>query len=320
MRGIVAIAIKAAISGLLLWVALARVDWFVVGERLRQIDIWWSATAVVALTVQIVLFALRWRQIALRSGADFTAHQAVRFSLIAMFFNQTLPSTFGGDAARIWLLSRTGAGWKAATYSVLIDRLVGLLLLAVIVVISLPWALALIPSVAGRASLSLVAFGCLTGVMVFVLVGALDLPWMDRWWPTRHIMGAAKLAQDILRTYPINVATIILSIAIHGLTITAVWLIARSVAAPIGYGEIFLLFPPVLLISAVPISIGGWGVRESATMVAFSFAGLAQVDGLIISVLFGIASFLIGTIGGAVWIGYGGQKTLFPAHRDVPVQ
>jgi glycosyltransferase 2 family protein len=320
MRGIVAIAAKAAISGLLLWLALARVDWFAVGERLRQIDAWWSAMVMVALLVQLVLFALRWRQITLRSTAGFTVHQAVRFSLIAMFFNQTLPSTFGGDAARIWLLSRTGAGWKAATYSVLIDRLVGLLVLAVIIVLSLPWALALIPNVAGRVSLSFLAFGCLTGVMVFVLAGAYDLPWMDRWWPTRHFMGAAKLAQEILRTYPTNVATIILSMAIHGLTITAVWFIAKSVAAPIGYGAIFLLFPPVLLISTVPISIGGWGVRESATMVAFSFAGLAQVDGLIISVLFGIASFLIGTMGGAVWIGYSGRTTLIPANRDVPVQ
>jgi uncharacterized protein (TIRG00374 family) len=320
MRGIVAIAAKAAISGLLLWIALARVDWSAVGERLRQIDMWWSAMVSVTLTVQVVLFALRWRRIALCSGADMTTRQAVRFSLIAMFFNQTLPSTFGGDAARIWLLGRTGAGWKAATYSVLVDRLVGLLVLALIVVIGLPWALALIPNPAGRVSLTLVAFGCLTGIVAFVLAGALDVSWADRWWTTRHLMGAAKLAQEILRTYPTNATTVILSIAIHLFTITAVWFIAKSVAAPIGYGAIFLLFPPVLLISTVPISIGGWGVRDSATMVAFSFAGLAQVDALIISILFGIVSFLIGTIGGALWISYGGRTTLVPANPDVPVQ
>ena len=54
----------------------------------------------------------------------------MRYGFIAGFFNQTLPSTVGGDAVRIWLLGRDQGGWRIATYSVLIDRMVGVLVLA----------------------------------------------------------------------------------------------------------------------------------------------------------------------------------------------
>ena len=59
---------------------------------------------------------------------------------------------------------------------------------------------------------------------------------------------------------------------------------------------------PVILISIVPISIAGWGVRETAMVAAFAYAGLAQADGLIVSVLFGGGLLLLGIAGGVVWL------------------
>jgi hypothetical protein len=79
----------------------------------------------------------------------------------------------------------------------------------------------------------------------------------------------------------------------------------QAVAAPVGFASILFLMPPVLLIATVPISIAGWGVRESSMVVAFAYAGLAQSDGLMLSILFGAASFALGVGGGLVWIASG---------------
>ena len=67
---------------------------------------------------------------------------------------------------------------------------------------------------------------------------------------------------------------------------------------------LYLLFLvlPVVLISIVPISIAGWGVREGAMVAAFGYAGLPQSDGLIISLLFGAIYLVLGAIGGLVWV------------------
>ena len=73
--------------------------------------------------------------------------------------------------------------------------------------------------------------------------------------------------------------------------------------------------PPVLLVATLPISIAGWGVRESGFMFAFAHAGLVQTDGLVISILFGAVSFVVGLAGGILWIAYGLQ---WSRNREAP--
>ena len=88
--------------------------------------------------------------------------------MIGTFFNQTLPSAIGGDAVRLWLVARAGAGWRAATYSIFVDRAVGLIALAVIIVASLPWSYRLIGDPHGRIALLLVDFAALAGEADFL--------------------------------------------------------------------------------------------------------------------------------------------------------
>ena len=57
----------------------------------------------------------------------------------------------------------------------------------------------------------------------------------------------------------------LLSLLVHVLTVVIAWCVVQSIAAPAAFGQIFQLLPPVMLITMLPISIAGWGVRE-ATM------------------------------------------------------
>jgi glycosyltransferase 2 family protein len=58
----------------------------------------------------------------------------------------------------------------------------------------------------------------------------------------------------------------------------------------------------VMLITMLPISIAGWGVREATMGLAFGYAGLATTEGVNVSLLFGAVSFIVGAFGGLVWI------------------
>ena len=66
--------------------------------------------------------------------------------------------------------------------------------------------------------------------------------------------------------------------------------------------EIFLLLPLVLLMSLLPVSIAGWGVRETAMVGALSFVAVAETDALLLSVLFGLIVMVIGLPGGFLWL------------------
>ena len=57
-----------------------------------------------------------------------------------------------------------------------------------------------------------------------------------------------------------------------------------------------------MLITMLPISIAGWGVREATMGLAFGYAGLMATEGVNISLLYGAVSFIVGLVGGLVWI------------------
>jgi uncharacterized membrane protein YbhN (UPF0104 family) len=94
----------------------------------------------------------------------------------------------------------------------------------------------------------------------------------------------------------------VLSLVVHVLTAVIAWCVVRSIAAPVEFGQIFQLVPPVMLITMLPISIAGWGVREATMGLAFGYAGLMSNEGVNVSLLFGAVSFLVGIFGGLVWI------------------
>ncbi len=305
MRRLLLLLLKVAVSVLLLYVSLRAVNLAALGERLSRLNAGWVAAALLLQAVQVALQALRWRAIALQCDASLAPRAAVRINFIAAFFNQVLPSTIGGDAARMIMLARAGNGWASAAYSVLIDRVAGIVALAVIVIACLPWTLTLVQDPIAQAILLLIGGGALAAAGVFIMIGVLRLPILERWAPTQHLVQVSRTARQLTQSPRAAATVAIISFAIHFLTIASIWCIAQSVAASASFALLLFMIPPVVLISTIPISIAGWGVREGSMIVAFSYAGLATGDGLIVSVLFGLTAFAIGTIGGLIWIGSG---------------
>ena len=299
MRQLALIAMKFAISAALLYFALSRINLTTVAERLNRLDWRYIAFAIAIALVQIGLVAIRWRRVALACGAPLPMRQAMRFNLIGAFFGQVLPSTVGGDAARIWLLGRIG-GWRAASYSVLLDRFFGMLGLATVVAAGLYWSFALIDNPLGRMVLLAIGLGSIAASAAFVVLGY--WPSLARWKITRPISDMAILAGRLLSSRDSGLVIAATSLLVHLMTAAVAWSVAQAVAARLGYVDALLLVLPVMLIATLPISIAGWGVREAALMQAFAYAGLAETDGLIVSVLLGLVMLATGVIGGIAWL------------------
>jgi hypothetical protein len=302
MRQFLLLAIRVMVSLALLYLALRGINFAAIQSRLSQINLVWIAGAMLVTIFQIFLGALRWREISLLCHAPLTDLQAFRYNMIGAFFNQTLPSSIGGDAMRLWLVKRTGAGWRAATYSILTDRAVGLIALALIIVASLPWSYSMIGDSKGRLALVFVDFTALAGGLGFLLLGRLNWGWLKSWWPTKHVHACSVVANQVIFSLRSGPKIAILSLSIHLLSVVIAWCAVRSIAAAGSFGQIFMLTPPIMLITMVPISIAGWGLREATMMVAFGYAGLPQADGTVVSILFGAIYFVVGAMGGLVWV------------------
>ncbi len=302
MRRILLSTIKIVISAALLYLALRKVNLSELASRINIASLGWIGMAIVVTFLQIFVGVLRWREIGAECGAPLATTQAMRFNLIGTFFNQTLPSSIGGDAVRLWLVARGGAGWRAATYSIFVDRAIGLIALAIIIVASLPWSYSLISDPHGRSALLFVDFAALAGGVGFLVLGRLRWPWLKRWWGTHHLHACSVIANRVIFSRERGPTIAVLSVLVHVLAVVIAWCVVQSIAAPVLFGQIFQLVPPVMLITMLPISIAGWGVREATMGLAFGYAGLMTNEGVNVSLLYGAVSFIVGAFGGLVWI------------------
>jgi hypothetical protein len=303
MRQYLFSAAKLLVSATLLYFALRKIDLLALFSRVNNVaSLVWIALAIGVTFFQIFVGVLRWREISAECGAPLGLREAMRYNVIGAFFNQTLPSAIGGDAVRLWLVARAGAGWRAATYSIFVDRAIGLIALAVLIVASLPWSYRLVGDPQGKVLLLLVDFAALAGGLGFLAFGYLQWAWLKRWWGTLHIHSCAVIADSVLFTAKRGPKVALLSLLVPVLAVVIAWCLVQSIAAPATFGQIFQLVPPVMLITMLPISIAGWGVRESTMALAFGYAGLMSNEGVNISLLFGAVSFMVGACGGLVWI------------------
>jgi len=301
MRPALFLVIRILMSAGLLYLSFRSIHFDALRARLNDFGFGWFILAILATLAQVVLSAFRWCEVTQRCGAPLDGTRAIKFNMIGTFFNQTLPSSIGGDAMRLWLLGRS-AGWREATYSVLVDRAIGLIALAVIIVGSLPWSYPLITSPKGQVALVAIGGAALAASLGFLILGALSWPWLKRWWPLRHVHACGEIANQVLFNARSGPKVVALSLTIHMLAVAAAWCCAIAIHASASFWQVFLLIPPIMLITMLPISIAGWGVREASMTVAFGYAGLMTGEGTVVSLLFGIASFIAGALGGLVWV------------------
>jgi uncharacterized membrane protein YbhN (UPF0104 family) len=315
MRRILLSALKILVSGALLYFALRKANFSDLASRIDVASLGWIGLAIAVTFLQIFVGALRWLEVGAECGASLTIRHAMRYNVIGAFFNQTLPSSIGGDAVRLWLVARAGAGWRAATYSIFVERAIGLIALAIIIAASLPWSYNLISAPHGRSALLLLDFAALAGGLGFLVFGRLPWPWLKRWWATHHLYACSVVANRVIFSRKRGPKVAILSLLVHILAVVIAWCVARSIAAPVLFHQVLQLVPPVMLITMVPISIAGWGVREASMGLAFGYAGLAASEGVNVSLLFGAIYFIVGAFGGLVWI-FSGEKA---AQGAVPI-
>src|SRR5260370_42011020 len=126
MRRILITTLTILVSAALLYFSLRKINLAELASRINVSSLGWIGLAIAVTFLQIFLGVLRWREISAECGAPLETKQAMRYNVIGTFFNQTLPSSIGGDAVRLLLVARAGAWWRAAAYPVLLGLPLGL--------------------------------------------------------------------------------------------------------------------------------------------------------------------------------------------------
>ena len=294
--------LKLAVTCGLLWLVMKDLAWDAVLDKLGQVSIGFVAIGLMVIVVQIILGSVRWFLVVARVAHEVPYPKIVRLFLIGLFFNQMLPSTVGGDGARAWFLHRAGTGLADAIKAVLIDRALGTLALVVLAMLIFPVLGRFFPDPATRFALLAV---CLLGISGIVLVICLSGP-VSRLFPKiallAHLHSFAVHLREAL-TRPREAALLaILSFTIHGLTVFNLWFYGLSIGLELHLLDLAVLVPPMMLIAAVPISIGGWGLREGLVVTLLGVLGVEPESALLLSIMFGLGLLAASLPGAAIWL------------------
>ncbi|QIE43734.1 lysylphosphatidylglycerol synthase transmembrane domain-containing protein [Meridianimarinicoccus aquatilis] len=273
---------------------------FVVDLRAAVSLLWaadgtWLLAGYAALTLQTVISAARWRLMAERLDHRFSLLRAVREYYLAQFLNQTLPGGMVGDAGRA-LRAREGAGLVRAGQAVLFERMSGQIALIVLAAPGLAVSAILPggvrwPAALGTVALAVAAF--LVLMPLLVLGGSRAPGAVGR--ASRDFLGAAKHA---VFAREVRLTQIVLSFGTALSTLAAFSFCAAATGTGLNAFSVVTVVPLILLAMIIPLSVAGWGLRESAAALLFPVIGASAEAGVAASVAFGLV-FLAVTLPGA---------------------
>lgn len=261
---------------------------------LQQADPRWLAAAVLALSLQTLLSAQRWRITAAQLGLTLSVSTAVREYYLAQALNQFLPGGVLGDAGRA-LRTRGEAGLLVAGQAVLFERLAGQIGLIAVLIFGLLGALVFPVRIDWPVSLQGVLLGVLLGATACCAMLGLGLhkPGLRDRPVTRFLreLAHALAAPDVwLRQVLLSFGTALCNVGAFAFC-------AAAVGAPLPVPVAAVIVPLILFAMLLPVSIGGWGLREGAAVALLPTIGAAASEGLAASVAFGL-SFLLATLPG----------------------
>jgi GTP cyclohydrolase II len=274
--------LRLAAGVTVLWFLVREVGGAPFEDGLRAVT-WQAVVAAVTLTaLTTVCSAWRWRVVARALGVDIGLRGAACAYYRSLFLNSVLPGGVLGDVHRAVTHGRRAGDVARGVRAVAWERLCGQVIQALVTAVvlltmpspvrpALPYVLAGIAGVAGCAAL--------------VVRGA------ARRSGSRLTRAARAVAADLRRgllvpgVWPQVTLASVLVVAGH----TATFVIAARVAgctAPLG--ELVALLLVIQTVVVIPLSIGGWGLREGAAAWAFAAAGLGAASGVTVAILYAV--------------------------------
>lgn len=301
-RALLGLGLRGVGMALLLGIFVASVDWAEAGEALRGLRVAWLAPMMGCYAAGQVANGLGWRHLTRSAGLEVGFVEMIRHDLAAVFWSTVLPGSIAGEFIKGVRVAGSVDEAETTAVALLSARLVGgatagALGLAL-------WPFAAMPEPyrqgVGLALAGLVALG--VGGVVALQLG----PAAFRRLLPRVAERLPEGRRPRLRELAVCVAASTLAHACFSGLFACYF---AAVGAPVSYADAALIGVATTAAQALPVTLGGFGVREltmgalGATLVPAASAAAASV---------------LGTLSFAVPVTLGGlSEWLLPVRRRV---
>lgn len=310
---------KAGLTLLAFWFVFQGIDFSHLGEILEQQNRMMLFESAMLMAVQSVLGGVRWRLItnALASAKEhcISLYQSQRIYYIGVFFTTCLPGTVGGDVVRVWMARDSGIPLPQSINSVIIDRMVALLGIGIMVLATLPVIAGVIGVDAGVVYPLAAALTVVGLVMVYYMERLLEP--FSRFRVVHWGLYFIRSLKLIILHPGTCMASICLAVIAHISYSLSAYVMAHSLGIPITVMQCMAFIPLIMLVTTIPVSIGGWGLREASMVGLLGLVGIGQEAALMLSIQLGLLFMFISLPASVMWLL--NRKQQAPAARAEPV-
>jgi len=272
---------KFILSLSLLVYLFSKVDVNNLWTQLKELNVYVFLLAFGILLVQCVLSSSKWKIILTADDKKVPFWFLLKSYLIGNFISLFLPTSFGGDIYRIYTLKSYNKDYLQNTSSVLFDRTTGLFALASISVISI--------SIFYKDFINykfLILYG--VGLCAFLLFTSKYMIMKLNGINNKYIKPIIRIIVSFHK-YRTNKKILFFSLLISFLFQSNIVILnkfychALNIDLPLSY--LFMVIPIIYLTEALPISINGLGVRESAFVFFLTRKGVLPEEALALGLL-----------------------------------
>jgi len=229
----------------------------------------WILAMLVAATLVMAIQANRWKGLSVQ-GPEIPFKTYYAYTAMGYFFNNLLPTGFGGDAVKSLAFGKKFNQTSQSVSAVLLARIQGLLAMFLCFFLALPFALnqAEIPIVY-TITMTVALLACMVIVVLCLFSDKIPIPH----FLTDRLAFIPKL-QNSLSIYRKHKKQILLSsldsLWLQLLTLFIAYAYFRAVGVDIDISILVVFTSITTVISMVPISLNGIGVREGTQVALFT--------------------------------------------------
>lgn len=267
---ILKLILKIAVTIVCLWYVSGKIDFAVAGKALAKANWFYLFLAFIMFLLSKIISAQRLNIYFRNIGINMPANQNLRLYWLGMFYNLFLPGSISGDAYKVVLLTRKyKIPYKKTTAAVLLDRFSGLLGLGLILAV---YGAMVLKNDLYIASITAAA---ILGLILFYL-------FIKYYFP------------DFLESF---FPTLVLGILVQAAQVVCVYLILSALGIGFHSSAYIFIFLVSSIVSVLPLTIGGLGIREVVFLEGSAYFALQQESSVLISLLFYLITLVTSAFG-----------------------
>ena len=302
-------ALKFGVTCLIFLYLFSKLDTERIWVLLVQPVLWILMLSFLIFVTRNVFAALRNKILLDYNGLDVPLMTLIRFYFIGFFFNMFLPTVVGGDIARGYYLYRHSDGDETTVSTISVERAFGILAMMFLSLISVVTAMTTGANVIDNKTIQFVfvifSAGILGSLLFFYEKTGLII---ERCIPSsmitkfRRPIHVIRNIFSFRKTPKVLLYVFFLSLLFQFLSILSTYLISISLGETTPFIYFLILLPIIWLITMVPVSINGLGLREGAFVFLFSSAGMPRETAMAISLHWLAQTLILGLAGGVLFL------------------